>query len=116
MLTLFGYSLVALALILFLSRNLSRMTRLLLSLVMLILLNAPTLLAMLPYLASTQGSKTQVPEQHAPSGITRFESWRAHHFSKKSLPYDVEARGLPISHSPFVPSAVPTPLINFIVL
>jgi len=47
MLTLFGYSLVALALVLFVGRNLSRKTRLILSLVTLILLNAPTFLAML---------------------------------------------------------------------
>ena len=49
MLTLFGYSLVALALFLFVGRNISRKTRLLLALVMLILLNAPTLLTLLFY-------------------------------------------------------------------
>ena len=46
MLALFGYSLVALALVLFLGRNLARTTRLLLALAMLILLNGPTLLAL----------------------------------------------------------------------
>ena len=46
---LFGYSLVALALVLFVSHNLSRKSRLLLSLVTLILLNAPTLLTLLFY-------------------------------------------------------------------
>jgi len=46
-LTLFGYSLLAIALILLLGGNLSCRTRLILSLVALILLNAPTLLAML---------------------------------------------------------------------
>jgi len=46
-LTLFGYSLVALALLFLVGRNLSRMTLLLLSLLMLILLNAPTLLVLL---------------------------------------------------------------------
>jgi hypothetical protein len=46
-LTLFGYSLVALALVFFLGRNLSSRTRLLLILVMLILLNAPALLVLL---------------------------------------------------------------------
>ena len=49
MLMLFGYSLVALALVLFVSRNLSRKSRLLLSLVTLILLNAPTFLTVLFY-------------------------------------------------------------------
>ena len=49
MLMLFGYSLVALALILFVSLNLSRKSRLLLSMVTLILLNAPTLLTLLFY-------------------------------------------------------------------
>ena len=46
-LTLFGYSLIALALIHILGRNMSRSKRLALSLVTLILLNAPTLLMML---------------------------------------------------------------------
>jgi len=49
MLTLFGYSLVALTLVLFVGRNLSRKTRLMLSLVTLILLNGPTLLTLLFY-------------------------------------------------------------------
>jgi len=48
-LTLFGYSLVALVLVFFLGRNLSIRTRLLLSLAMLILLNAPTLLVHLSH-------------------------------------------------------------------
>jgi hypothetical protein len=47
MLTVFAYSLAGLVLVLFLSRNLSRMTRLLLSLATLIILNGPTLLALL---------------------------------------------------------------------
>lgn len=47
MLTVFGYSLIGLALVLFLSRNMSRMARLLLSLLTLIILNGPTLLALL---------------------------------------------------------------------
>jgi hypothetical protein len=47
MLTLFGYSLVALALVFLLGRNLSLRTRLLLSLVMLILLNIPTFMVLL---------------------------------------------------------------------
>ena len=49
MLTLFEYSLVALTLVLIVGRNLSRKTRLLLSLVTLILLNGPTLLTLLFY-------------------------------------------------------------------
>lgn len=49
MLTLFGYSLVAIALVFILGRDLSQKTRLLLSLLMLILLNAPTLLTLLYY-------------------------------------------------------------------
>lgn len=49
MLTLFGYSLIALVLVLFVSRDLSRRSRLLLSLLTLILLNAPTLLTLLFY-------------------------------------------------------------------
>ena len=49
MLTLFGYSLIALVLVLFVSRDLSRRSRLLLSLLTLMLLNAPTLLTLLFY-------------------------------------------------------------------
>jgi hypothetical protein len=47
LLTLFGYSLIALALVFFLSRNLSGRTRLVLSLLVLVLLNLPTLLVLL---------------------------------------------------------------------
>ena len=47
MLTLFGYSLIALALVFILGRNLSGRTRLVLSLLVLVLLNLPTLLVLL---------------------------------------------------------------------
>jgi len=47
MLTLFGYSLVALLLVMFLGHNLPRRTKLLLSLAILILLIAPTWLVTL---------------------------------------------------------------------
>lgn len=47
MLTLFVYSLVVLVLVLFLGRNLSGSTQLLVFLIMLILLNAPTFLVQL---------------------------------------------------------------------
>jgi len=47
LLTLFGYSLIALALVFFLGRNLSGRTRLVLSLLVLVLLNLPTLLVLL---------------------------------------------------------------------
>ncbi|MGB5260785.1 MAG: hypothetical protein WBO34_09720 [Gammaproteobacteria bacterium] len=47
MLTVFGYSLAGLVLVLFLSRNMSRKTRLQLSLATLMILNGPTLLALL---------------------------------------------------------------------
>ena len=47
MLTVFGYSLVGLALVLFLSRNQPRARRLQLALVTVIILNGPTLLALL---------------------------------------------------------------------
>ena len=46
MLTMFGYSLVGLVLVLFLSRNLSRRARLQLALLTVIILNGPTLLAL----------------------------------------------------------------------
>lgn len=46
MLTVFGYSLVGLALVLFLSRNLPRTRRLQLALITVIILNGPTLLAL----------------------------------------------------------------------
>ena len=49
MLAIFGYSLAGLALVLFLGRNLSRRSRLLLALVTLILLNGPTLLTLMLY-------------------------------------------------------------------
>lgn len=49
MLAIFGYSLAGLALVLFLSRNLPGRSRLLLALVTLLLLNAPTLLTVLLY-------------------------------------------------------------------
>lgn len=47
MLTVFGYSLAGLGLVLFLSRNMTRMSRLLLALLTLIIMNGPTLLALL---------------------------------------------------------------------
>lgn len=47
MLTILIYSLVGLALVMFLSRDLSRTVRLLLSLITLVLLNGPTLLTLL---------------------------------------------------------------------
>jgi membrane glycosyltransferase len=47
MLTLFGYSLLALALILFHGRKMSCMSQLILSLLTMVLLNVPTLLVML---------------------------------------------------------------------
>ena len=49
MLAIFGYSLAGLALVLFLSRNLPRRSRLLLALVTLVFLNGPTLLTVLFY-------------------------------------------------------------------
>ena len=49
MLTMFGYSLVALVLVLFLSRNMSRRTRLQLALLTVIIVNGPTLLALFWY-------------------------------------------------------------------
>ena len=46
MLSLFGYSLIGLILVLFLTRNMARSTRLLLALLTLVILNVPTLLAL----------------------------------------------------------------------
>ena len=46
MLTMFGYSLVGLVLVLFFSRNMSRRARLQLALLTVIILNGPTLLAL----------------------------------------------------------------------
>jgi hypothetical protein len=46
MLTMFGYSLVGLLLVMFFARNMSRKTRLLLALLTVIMLNGPTLVAL----------------------------------------------------------------------